>query len=156
MVKANAEDFGSGSGLTEFVQNEQRRWREARLIMKASDLEFTTGRGGTVAQVVNGKLGFPNRQLGSFIREVPPASKSGKHRHNMEAVLHIINGRGYTQIEDDKYEWTAGDTITIPPMAVHQHFNTDSDETVRIFAVTTVPLMMNIGALQFHQIEWVE
>ena len=123
------------------------KWKGARLVMKSEDLEFKTRETGTTAQVVNANLGFPNSQLSSFIREIPPGWKSGNHTHNFEAIIRILEGKGYSMVDGDKHEWKADDVITIPPMAAHQHFNTDQNQRVRFFAVITSPLMQNLGAL---------
>ncbi len=129
------------------------RWKGARLFIKSEELEFSTNATGTTAMVVNPRLGFVNSQISSFIREIPVGWKSGVHIHNMEAIIMFIQGTGYTMVEGVKYEWKRGDVITIPPMAKHQHFNTGSEEAARFFAVTTVPLMVNIGSFVAEQLE---
>jgi gentisate 1,2-dioxygenase len=103
--------------------------------------------------VVNSRLGFANSQIGSFIREIPVGWKSGKHRHNMEAIIMFIQGTGYTMIDGVRYDWKKGDVVAIPPMAEHQHFTTSTEEAGRFFAVTTIPLMVNIGSFVAEQLE---
>jgi gentisate 1,2-dioxygenase len=93
--------------------------------------------------------GFANRQISGFIREIPPGWKSGRHRHNMEAIIHVLEGRGYTEIDGVNFEWSAGDTISVPPMSEHQHFNLERSRRVRLFAVHTASLMSNIGSFDF-------
>jgi hypothetical protein len=41
-------------------------------------------------------------------------------------------------------------------MAPHQHFNLDPDNRARIIAVTSLPLMRNLGAFRYEQIQWAE
>ena len=142
--------------LVRLAQSGKDRWKDSRLVTKSEELEFTTSPRGTMAQVVHAGLGFVNQQLGSFIRELPPGKASGEHRHNFEAILHIILGVGYTMIDGEKYEWKVGDTITVPPMSAHQHFNLDPDNPARIFAVTSLPLMKNIGSFDYEQLQWAE
>ena len=142
--------------LVQLAQGGKNRWKEARLVTKYDDLEFTTSQRGTMAQVVHAGMGHANVQLGAFVRELPPGKASGEHRHNFEAILHIIQGIGYTMIDGTKHEWTVGDTISVPPMSAHQHFNRDPDNPARIFAVTTLPLMKNIGAFEYEQLQWAE
>ncbi len=135
------------------AQQVAEKWKKSRLVIKSGELEFKTDVQGTSAQVVNSSLGFANSQIGAFIREIPVGWKSGKHKHNMEAIIMIIQGTGYTVIDGIKHEWKKGDVITIPPVAVHQHFNSSTKEAARLFAVTTMPLMVNIGSFVAEQVE---
>ncbi len=143
-------------GLVGMAKRVGEAWKNSRLITKYEELEFRTSRGGTVAMVVSPDMGHANKQIGSFIREIPAGKKSGKHIHNFEAIIHIIKGKGYTVLGDKKYEWKAGDTMTVPPMLPHQHFNTDPNEPAQFFAVITLPLMMNTGQFKYEQLEWAD
>ncbi len=131
------------------AQEGKESWKNSRIVIKGDELVFRTSPGGIAALHVNANNGFANRQIGGFIREIPPSWKSGNHRHNMEAIIHILEGRGYTIIDRAKYEWKAGDTISVPPMSEHQHFNPDPEHRVRFFAVHTAELMGNLGAFEF-------
>ena len=142
--------------LIKLAQGVKERWNDSRLVTKSEDLEFTTSPRGTMAQVIHPSLGHRNQQLGSFIRELPSGKKSGEHRHNFEAILHIIQGVGYTVIDGTRYDWTVGDTITVPPMSAHQHFNLYPNNPARIFAVTSLPLMRNIGSFEYEQLQWAD
>jgi len=57
-----------------------------------------------------------------------PRWQSEKHAH-MEAILHILQGEGYSVIDGEKIPWKAGSTLHIQgPQTVHQHFNTSDVE----------------------------
>lgn len=131
------------------AQEGKKRWKASRIVIKSEELEFKTSSSGTVAQHVSPANGFANRQISGFIREIPPGWKSGRHRHNMEAIIYVLEGRGYTEIDGVKYEWKTGDTISVPPMSEHQHFNLDASRRVQLFAVHTASLMSNIGSFDF-------
>lgn len=131
------------------AQEGHERWKSSRIVIKSEELTFKTSSSGTVAQHVSPANGFANRQISGFIREIPPGWKSGRHRHNMEAIIHVLEGRGYTEIDGVKFEWSAGDTISVPPMSEHQHFNLEMSRRVRLFAVHTASLMSNIGSFDF-------
>src|SRR3990172_5047758 len=107
--------------LLEFAGKERERWRNSKVIMRKEDLKFERSRQGMTAQVVNPALGFNVHAISSFIRESPPGKKGGKHRHRMEAIIHILSGRGYSIIDDRKTEWNEGDTLCIPMWSTHQH-----------------------------------
>ncbi len=144
---------GTQQVIAGMAQAIDEQWKKSRLVIKSEELQFRTKETGTTALVVNAELGFANKQISSFIREIPVGWKSGKHKHNMEAIILIIQGTGYTIVDGVKHEWKKGDVITIPPMSVHQHFNTSTTEAARFFAVTTIPLMVNIGSFVAEQME---
>ena len=149
MVDDSLKERNVGSTAQQLVEN----WKKSRLVMKSEELEYFNEVQGTSAEVVNAVLGFANKQLSAFIREIPVGWKSGKHTHNMEAIILIIKGNGHTVVDGVKHEWKQGDVITIPPMSVHQHFNASTAEAARFFAVTTIPLMVNIGSFAGEQME---
>jgi len=70
----------------------------------------------------------------STIFEESPHSKSHSHTHT-EAMLFVLEGRGYSMIDGKRYDWSAGDAIHVPPkMTHHGHFN-DSDERARTLRI---------------------
>lgn len=60
----------------------------------------------------------------SAINSDPPKAAGGKHAH-MEAMLYILDGEGYTVIDDVEVPWGPGSALYITgPQTVHQHFVT--------------------------------
>ncbi len=53
------------------------------------------------------------------------------HRHNSYAVYHILQGRGYSILEGEKFEWERGDTFSCPAWAVHEHVNTGEEQAIQ-------------------------
>jgi mannose-6-phosphate isomerase-like protein (cupin superfamily) len=97
-----------------------------------------------------------NHCLDAHIDEVPPNGSSGKHRHNNEAVIYIVQGRGYSIIQKEggpevKLEWKEGDVFSPPQYAWHQHFNTDPKQPARFLAITMVPLLNSMGILRIEK-----
>ena len=63
-----------------------------------------------------------------------PGTHSGKHAH-MEAILYVLQGEGYTVIDDEKVPWKTGTCLHIAgPQTVHQHFNTGTVESQHLRA----------------------
>jgi quercetin dioxygenase-like cupin family protein len=82
----------------------------------------------------------------STIFEESPHSKSHSHTHT-EAMLYVLEGRGYSLIDGQRYDWQAGDAIHIPPrMTHHGHFN-DSGERTRT-------LRIEFGIRYFYESLW--
>ena len=67
------------------------------------------------------------RRLWLYMQEIPPGSRSGRHRHFAEEQIFVIKGRGYDFHDQQRWNWERGDLINIPSMVGHQHFNSDME-----------------------------
>jgi mannose-6-phosphate isomerase-like protein (cupin superfamily) len=64
----------------------------------------------------------------NIFEEVPHTS-SHCHSHT-EAVLYVLEGVGFSEIDDEHYDWEAGDAVHVPPkMTRHEHFNPSDNRT---------------------------
>ncbi len=88
---------------------------------------------------------IPSYTIGVDITTIDPDSNDRKHRHSYETIIFVLEGRGYSIVEDEEVEWEAGDAIHIPPWAWHQHFNTDPDKEVKFLSGTNAPLLQSVG-----------
>ena len=105
----------------------------------------------------------------AYMQIIPPGSKSGKHRHLAEECLYVLEGRGYdlhqdcdveitdtyhwkAQDEVKRYEWEAGDVSYIPPNTIHQHFNADPDQSVRLISAIN-RIYQKFGLNDLEQLE---
>lgn len=80
------------------------------------------------------------------IFEEVPHSSSHCHSHT-EAILYALEGSGYSEIDGQRYDWTAGDAVHVPPkMTMHEHFN-DSDARTRT-------LRIEFGVRYFYESLW--
>ncbi|HVR89084.1 MAG TPA: cupin domain-containing protein [Candidatus Limnocylindria bacterium] len=59
--------------------------------------------------------------------ELFPGGANEGHGHQNEALLYVIEGRGYEIHDGKRYDWRAGDLVVIHADSVHQHFNADPD-----------------------------
>jgi gentisate 1,2-dioxygenase len=66
-----------------------------------------------------------------FLRqEIAAGSRSGAQRTPGGQILYVIQGRGYTLLDDDRHDWEAEDVINIPIRSegvVVQHVNLDKE-----------------------------
>lgn len=63
------------------------------------------------------------------IFEEVPHSSSHCHSHT-EAVLYVLEGIGFSEIDHRRYDWAAGDALHVPPkMTRHEHFNPTEHRT---------------------------
>lgn len=71
--------------------------------------------------------------------EIPP------HRHSSFAIYHILQGEGYTTVQETggewkKYHWEKGDTLTCPAWAYHAHYALGDEDTIQ-YVVQDAPMM---------------
>ena len=128
----------------EFAVAEEKRRRAGRVVVRGADVRFGPTRMGSMAYIVDPRLGFNTKVMATVLAEIPPGKRSGVHRHLYEEVNYILSGEGYSIVEDLRYDWKAGDALCIPVFAWHQYFNTGS-QPVRILSHTTRGAMENVG-----------
>ncbi|MGE3150519.1 MAG: cupin domain-containing protein [Pseudorhodoplanes sp.] len=125
---------------------------EGRIVIKKEEMVWEDDFFVRSALVISSMTGFKMRTLHSFIGEILPGGKTGKHRHTSEAIMLGLAGKGYTVIEGKRYDWNEGDAIVMPAMAWHQHFNASDDTTFRYYATSNYPLTENLG-IAFIELE---
>jgi quercetin dioxygenase-like cupin family protein len=78
--------------------------------------------------------------------EEAPRTRSHRHTHT-EAMLYVLEGSGYSEIDGKRYDWEAGDAVHVPPrMTLHEHFN-DTDARTRT-------LRIEFGIRFFYESLW--
>jgi mannose-6-phosphate isomerase-like protein (cupin superfamily) len=81
----------------------------------------------------------------NIFEEVPHTS-SHCHSHT-EAVLYVLEGVGFSEIDYKHFDWQAGDAVHVPPrMTRHEHFN-PSDQRTRT-------LRIEFGIRYFYEPLW--
>jgi len=69
-------------------------------------------------------------------------SQSGKHRHQGGLAIFVLEGKGYTVVDGQRWDWGRGDLIVLPiqPGGVeHQHFNSNGERSSRWIAFIYKP-----------------
>jgi quercetin dioxygenase-like cupin family protein len=90
-------------------------------------------------------LGTPIKTFELFLQEFPPGATSDMQRHHHEAVHYIIAGQGSSQIGDQRYPWSQGDFVCIPPLMWHRHYNGSPTESVRMLLIENTKLLEALG-----------
>lgn len=87
---------------------------------------------------------LPSKVLSLTIGGLAPGQSTGRHRHTYETIIYVLEGEGFTQIEDQKVTWRAGDAVYIPVWAYHQHTCT-GEGACRYVACENAPMLQNLG-----------
>ncbi len=140
-----------------------------RKVIKPAEMPWENSRHGRIKHLINDKMNARLPDVDAYIQEIPPGSRSGKHRHMAEEIIYILEGKGYDihwdpdirmedvfewklQKDGVKYEWKEGDTVYIPVMAAHQHFNADPEKPAR-FISARCRLPKYLDCPDFEQLE---
>src|SRR5262249_40184782 len=72
------------------------------------------------------------------------------HRHVSAAINYYFAGSGYSTVEGQRYEWSAGDLmLSAPGWAIHNHASKDED--VYELTIQDQPLHLALGSLLWHE-----
>jgi quercetin dioxygenase-like cupin family protein len=90
----------------------------------------------------------PSSVAMTHVFEEPAGYHGGRHKH-LEAVLYVLAGTGFSEVEGGTHPWGPGDVLHVPPaMAEHEHFN-EGTEAYRL-------LRIQFGIRYFFQDTWPE
>lgn len=130
--------------------NEEKK--RSRSVIHEEELEWVeTPQDFRVALMAGPENGFRTWGSEALIAEIPPGSHTGKHEHGEEAI-YIVEGEGFSVVNEMKYEWGQGSVIWIPFGGKHQHFNTGRT-TARYFSVMSLHLEHFVGLAKLDQLE---
>jgi quercetin dioxygenase-like cupin family protein len=122
-----------------------------RKIVTPEEMPWEMSRQGLLKHLLNEQMNTRMETVDAYMQIIPPGSKSGKHRHLAEECVYVLEGRGWDlhqdcdveitdtyhwkpQTEVKRFEWEAGDIVYIPPNTIHQHFNADPKQPVRLIS----------------------
>ena len=83
--------------------------------------------------------------LRPHVTELGPGGRTAPHRHLREELIHVLVGRGYTRIWNDKgdemrIDWEKGDLFSPPLNTWHEHVNLDNSAPARYYSVENIIL----------------
>jgi gentisate 1,2-dioxygenase len=133
-----------------FAYQEELRRKNSKVITKAEDMRLEPTSMGSVAYLVDPRLGFHVKALSTVLAEIPAGKRSGSHRHLYDEIDYVLDGEGDVIIEDRTYHVKKGDSLAMPVFAWHQYFAT-GDRPLRIIAFNTRPAMENLGLVLTQQ-----
>jgi gentisate 1,2-dioxygenase len=78
------------------------------------------------------------------VHEVDPGTVTTIHRHSWDAILFMVSGSGWTEVDGVRYDWKAWDAIHIPAWSWHRHGN-DGDTPGRFMSYSSEPTLWTLG-----------
>jgi gentisate 1,2-dioxygenase len=92
---------------------------------------------------LTGGSAFPT--IGTFLQMLRPGVSCRAHRHTGSSVYYVVRGEGVTTVDDQNFEWGAGDFFAIPAWALHRHSNRSSTQEAVLFQVNDRPALKALG-----------
>lgn len=74
-----------------------------------------------------------------------PGEHTRAHRHTGSAVYYVVQGQGATIIDGQRFNWTKGDIIALPPWALHEHLNLSTSADAVLFSIQDLPVLHALG-----------
>jgi gentisate 1,2-dioxygenase len=121
-------------------------WRNyQKTVVALEDVEMAeTSRGTRVGVYVGADGDRPTRSMDALAHEIDPGVVSTIHRHSWDAMLFVVAGWGWTEIDGQRIEWGPGDSLHLPAWAWHRSGN-DGSETARYLSFSSEPLLATMG-----------
>lgn len=77
-----------------------------------------------------------NRDWMMFVQDI--RNHSGRHRHQGGLALFVLEGKGWTVVDGERFDWEEGDLILLPVKpngVVHQHYNAEQGKPCKWLAL---------------------
>lgn len=136
-LKSWDEEEAERSAAKKFLPEEEQEWVRTKQDYKAALLCGRENGFMTAGAVV--------------LAIIPRGWNTGKHAHGEEAIF-IVQGKGFTVLDGQRYDWDAGSCLFMPYGSVHQHFNSGEEE-VRYLSMTAIALERFAGVAKLDQCE---
>jgi gentisate 1,2-dioxygenase len=153
-VNASADYFNASGLLPRTVKRTGKPY-SPQLIYRFADVRSALTRlskheadpyDGHMVEYVNPENGSSVMPTLSFtMQQLAPGQRLLAHRHTSSSVYCCAGGRGVTEIEGKRFEWSKNDIFVVPTWAWHHHENASSSEPALLFAVTDAPAIQKLA-----------
>lgn len=92
----------------------------------------------------------PTINLDATVHEIAPGTMTTVHRHSWEAVAFVESGRGWTEVDGQRFEWRPWDTLYLPAWSWHRHGN-DGDKPAVFLTWSVEPMLEQLGAAMIEE-----
>ncbi|MFJ8553449.1 cupin domain-containing protein [Streptomyces sp. NPDC093676] len=121
-------------------------WRKnQRTVVALEDVEMhPTERGSRVGVYVGADGDRPTRTMDALAHELDPGTVTTLHRHSWDAMVFVVAGRGWTEIDGKRIDWGPGDSLHLPAWSWHRSGN-EGETTTRYLTFSSAPLLETMG-----------
>lgn len=117
-------------------------------VRRGAEQEWELTRQGLLKWYVHPDTPTASRQKWIYMQQIPPGSRSGRHRHVAEELILVMRGRGYDIHDGRRWDWKEGDLICVPTMTEHQHFNAGPEPALLLSATPTHYTFLGLGGIE--------
>jgi len=126
----------------EFI-DEWRKYRQS--VIRRDDVALVpTARGLRTGVYMGWDGDRPTRMLDALVHEIDPGTVTTIHRHSWDAILFMVEGSGWTEVNGVRYDWKPWDAFHIPAWSWHRHGN-DGRKTGRFMSYSSEPTLWTFG-----------
>jgi len=121
-------------------------WRQHhRTVIRRADVELRdSARGHRVGCYMGVDGGNPTRVLDAWVHELDPGVHQTVHRHSWDAMVFVVSGSGWTEIDGVRHRWRPWDALHLPAWSWHRS-GVDGDAPARLMTYSTEPLLTSLG-----------
>jgi gentisate 1,2-dioxygenase len=102
----------------------------------------------TYAHPITGGPTFPT--TANEMTLLTPGFRGREHRHNSTVIYYAFQGHGTLIVEGERFEWSKGDFIELPPWTTHRHEN-PSGEDAFLYGFTDWPAQQALGQFYYQE-----
>jgi gentisate 1,2-dioxygenase len=82
--------------------------------------------------------------ISCYIQMIRSGVHTQAHRQVNSAVYHVFEGKGFSVIDGQRFDWQRGDFFVVPPWSWHEHANDNQEEAI-LFSVQDTAVMNALG-----------
>jgi len=113
--------------------------KTARTVIHDEELEWVeTKQDHRIALMAGPENGFRTWGTEITLADIPAGHHTGKHEHGEEGI-YIVEGEGFSVVNDERFDWKEGSVLWMPFGSKHQHFN-QGDTNARYLSFTALNL----------------
>ena len=121
------------------------RWEDTEKALTALGERPGDPHDGIVLRYINPVTGGSTLPtLSCEIHMLRPGEATQPHRHTSSMIYHAFRGSGVTTIGDKTFEWSEGDSFTIPQWQAHNHANRSKQPAI-LFVMSDKPVLDALG-----------
>ena len=123
-------------------------WRaNHRTVVALEDVAMAeTARGHRVGVYAGADGDRPTRTMDALAHEIDPGVTTTVHRHSWDAMVFVVAGSGWFEIDGERIGFGPGDSVHLPSWAWHRVGNdADAAATVRYLTFSSQPMLETMG-----------